>query len=444
MLLVPEDVLYRQYMEFFELAERRRRWSVFDDVPWDDWQPEWASPDRALCAETFCAVEMYLPDYVSHALSLFRSRFSQTWFYANWAYEESKHALVLKEYLTRTGQRRPEDIAAFEEDTFSRRWSLPFSSPREMIVYGALQEKTTWMIYRHHGRASEAAGDRVLSTIYRLIGRDEAAHAHFYQNVLACCLELDRDGTLADMHTVVTRFRMPAADLVADYGARIDVMRSIGIDRGVFYAEVLFPILNRVGVTRRELLAAGRLDDASREDSAHRSSPSTILSSAPIRRMDSQPPENTPGCFGCSKQSPGGLWLEFSVDDNGTVAALFSPRPDYQGLPDLLHGGLAATALDETMASVGFLRDGVALVTVTLTLRYLRPIALDGSSLRIEAWRQRPEPTSRQRITGRILSADGEVVVEATGLFVQMRKSERTRGGDQSTARVLPPREPSS
>lgn len=258
MLTVPEDVLYRQYMEFFELAERRRRWNVFDDVPWDEWQPEWASPHRALCAETFCGVEMYLPDYVAEALSLFRSRFSQAWFYANWAYEESKHALVLKEYLTRTGQRGPEEMAAFEEDTLSRRWTLPFESPREMIVYGALQEKSTWMIYRHQGRAAEAAGDRVLATIYRLIGRDEAAHAHFYQNVLACALELDRAGTLADMRTVVTGFRMPASDLVADYDERIDIMRSIGIDRGAFLNEVLFPILNRAGVTRRELFATRR------------------------------------------------------------------------------------------------------------------------------------------------------------------------------------------
>src|SRR5581483_7772387 len=30
-----EERLYRIYMEFFEKAERERRWSVFDDVPWD-------------------------------------------------------------------------------------------------------------------------------------------------------------------------------------------------------------------------------------------------------------------------------------------------------------------------------------------------------------------------------------------------------------------------
>lgn len=114
--------------------------------------------------------------------------------------------------------------------------------------------------------------------------------------------------------------------------------------------------------------------------------------------------------------------MEFALEDDGRVTAVFSPRQEHVGLPDLLHGGLAATALDETMAWVGLLRDGVPLVTATLNIRYVRLVAIDGRSLRIEARRHRPEPTTRQNITGRILSADGEVAVEAKGLFVQMRE----------------------
>jgi acyl-[acyl-carrier-protein] desaturase len=65
-----EERLYRQYMEFFEKAERKRRWNVFEDIPWDDWKEEYASEEMALCAETFCGVEMYLPDYTSEGLNL--------------------------------------------------------------------------------------------------------------------------------------------------------------------------------------------------------------------------------------------------------------------------------------------------------------------------------------------------------------------------------------
>ena len=59
-----EEELYRLYMEFFEKAERERRWNVFDDIPWDEINPD-ASDNLALCAETFASVEMYLPDYVA-------------------------------------------------------------------------------------------------------------------------------------------------------------------------------------------------------------------------------------------------------------------------------------------------------------------------------------------------------------------------------------------
>ena len=102
--LAIEDRLYRLYMEFFERAERERRWSVFDDIPWDQVNPE-ASEHLALCAETFASVEMYLPDYVAGGINSVRDYFGRAWWQANWGYEESKHSLALGEYLLRSGKR---------------------------------------------------------------------------------------------------------------------------------------------------------------------------------------------------------------------------------------------------------------------------------------------------------------------------------------------------
>jgi len=28
------DRIYGAYLEYFQVAERRRRWNIFDDVPW--------------------------------------------------------------------------------------------------------------------------------------------------------------------------------------------------------------------------------------------------------------------------------------------------------------------------------------------------------------------------------------------------------------------------
>jgi len=118
---------------------------------------------------------------------------------------------------------------------------------------------------------------------------------------------------------------------------------------------------------------------------------------------------------------PVGLGLVFSAEAPGVVAR-FRPRPEHRGAPGLLHGGVAATCLDETMAAVGYLLDGVHLVTATLELRYRRPVPLDGRPLRAEAWRDCVQPRRRQRVRGRLLLSDGTVAVEASGIFVQVSR----------------------
>jgi acyl-coenzyme A thioesterase PaaI-like protein len=127
-----------------------------------------------------------------------------------------------------------------------------------------------------------------------------------------------------------------------------------------------------------------------------------------------------------------GLRLTFDVAPPGVVAT-FEPRPEHRGAPGLLHGGVAATCLDETMAVLGYALDGVHYVTATLELRYRRPVPLDGQALRAEAWRDPAEGRRRHRVYGRLLLADGTVAVEAKGIFVQaagQRKQEGTLGDE--------------
>ena len=124
-------------------------------------------------------------------------------------------------------------------------------------------------------------------------------------------------------------------------------------------------------------------------------------------------------CFGCGDDNDVGLGLRFSVEAPGLVAT-FSPHSQHRGAPGLLHGGLAATALDETMGALGVALDGGSWVTATLDLRYRRPVPLDGRPVRVEAWRERPEARRRHRVRGRLLLADGALAVEASGIFVRL------------------------
>jgi acyl-coenzyme A thioesterase PaaI-like protein len=115
---------------------------------------------------------------------------------------------------------------------------------------------------------------------------------------------------------------------------------------------------------------------------------------------------------------PTSLGLQWSVEPPGLVAT-FLPKPEHRGPPGYLHGGLAAVCLDETMASLSIALDKVYTVTGTLELRYRKPVPLNGSPVRIEAWRDRPEARRTHRVHGRLLRSDGEIAVEASGLFIR-------------------------
>jgi acyl-[acyl-carrier-protein] desaturase len=247
--------MYQEYMTFFQKAERERRWNLFDDVPWDKINKD-ASEELALCAETFCGVEMYLPDYVSGGINVVRECFGQAWFQANWAYEESKHSLALNEYLMRSGKRTPEQMADFQGRILSRKWDLPFNTPRMMTLYGCVQEMATFVIYLKQRERAAAEQCEALRAIYDFIARDEIAHCRFYQGVVKLLMEEDREGTLLDFAHVLANFQMPGVSLVPDYDSRVAVMRSAGIDRAVFLQKVYFPILKYLGINRQEILRA--------------------------------------------------------------------------------------------------------------------------------------------------------------------------------------------
>jgi acyl-coenzyme A thioesterase PaaI-like protein len=137
------------------------------------------------------------------------------------------------------------------------------------------------------------------------------------------------------------------------------------------------------------------------------------------------------GCYGCGDDNPISLGMSFTRE-NDVCVAMFCPRTDHRGVPGFLHGGVAATVLDETMASLGFMLDGVHCITATLDLKYRKPVPLNGEALRIESWREdkradelvaaRTETRTkrRHRVFGRLLLADGTLAIEATGVFISV------------------------
>ncbi len=272
-LTVPSDTqkqarLYEMYKTFFDKAEQERRWNPFKDVPYDKINRD-VPESLVVVAETFCCVESYLPDYVAGGINIVRPYFGQAWFSANWAYEESKHSVALLEYMLQSGRRTPEAMWDLQTRLMKVEWKLPFSTARQMTIYGCFQEMATFVIYVKQEQSAKTYGDECLATIFRLNARDEIAHCRFYEDVVKVLLEEDRTGTVRDIAHVAKHFQMPGVGIVPDYEDRIKVMREEGkVDRAVFLQKVFFPVLKYLDVTRQELQEVAWSDRQERRVSA--------------------------------------------------------------------------------------------------------------------------------------------------------------------------------
>jgi hypothetical protein len=65
--------------------------------------------------------------------------------------------------------------------------------------------------------------------------------------------------------------------------------------------------------------------------------------------MEKQP--NSRMCFVCGVDNPIGLHPKFYTDDKGRCIARFPPKPEHQGYPGHLHGGITSTLLSPARKS---------------------------------------------------------------------------------------------
>ena len=147
-------------------------------------------------------------------------------------------------------------------------------------------------------------------------------------------------------------------------------------------------------------------------------------------------------CMVCGQENTAGLHARFFELDSGELAGVFLPREEHQGYPGRLHGGLASTILDETIGRAINVTDPSAWgVTVELTVRYRKPVPLDGE---IHAIGRITKDSGRLfEGTGEIRLVDGTVAVEATGKYLRLPIDKIAEGDFESEwfpdERPLPP-----
>ncbi|MER6035798.1 PaaI family thioesterase [Streptomyces sp. NPDC001835] len=145
----------------------------------------------------------------------------------------------------------------------------------------------------------------------------------------------------------------------------------------------------------------------------------------PVRHPDAPAPGELLGahyehCFGCGGGQPHGLHLEARAGEGVSLTAEFTVQPAHQGAPGLAHGGLLATALDETLGSLNWLLRTIA-VTGRLETDFVRPVPV-GTTLHLQA---EVVAVAGRKIyctaTGRIGGPEGPVAVRADALFIEVK-----------------------
>lgn len=128
------------------------------------------------------------------------------------------------------------------------------------------------------------------------------------------------------------------------------------------------------------------------------------------------------GCFVCGEENPDGFRGKFRSDPHDHVFFHFTARNTMQGYGTVMHGGLQATLLDETMGWATALASGRMTVAAELTVRYIKRTPI-GEDLIVEAW-----PTDNKRklvkAEGVIRDAAGTIYARGFGKFTPLTEEE--------------------
>ncbi len=130
-----------------------------------------------------------------------------------------------------------------------------------------------------------------------------------------------------------------------------------------------------------------------------------------------------PHCIVCGTDNEnGGLGLEFSLCDDGSVEAVFPCHERFQGYRDILHGGVTSALLDGAMTNCLFAH-GIVAVTAEMNVRFRHPIKL-GMPLTLRA--KITHQQSPLYIVEAGLIQENQLRAKSVGKFMEQRdESER-------------------
>ena len=104
-------------------------------------------------------------------------------------------------------------------------------------------------------------------------------------------------------------------------------------------------------------------------------------------------------CFACGVDNNIGLKLKFIYNGKG-AEAIFSLSTDYCGYPNIIHGGIVATILDEAMAKI-IINTGIEAVTHDMSVVYKKSL----------------NPNKKYRVFGEIIETKRRIIKSKSVIF---------------------------
>ena len=146
---------------------------------------------------------------------------------------------------------------------------------------------------------------------------------------------------------------------------------------------------------------------------------------------DFQAPPRTDGgvalCGACSRRAVCRLGLTTeSLDPDGVAHFRLECPADYEGGPEVAHGGWTAGVLDEVLGHVPILH-GQMTVTGTLTVRFVKPVPIE-RPLEARGRVERVDGVKWHCSGELVLASSGAVLAEGSGIWIARDRASHFDG----------------
>lgn len=139
----------------------------------------------------------------------------------------------------------------------------------------------------------------------------------------------------------------------------------------------------------------------------------------------------TATCFVCGEKNPKGLKMNFYETENNEVVGLFDAEQNYGSYWNVLHGGISAAILDETIGRAIMITDPKVLgMTIELNIKYLKPAPCTGIVKAVG--RITKKGTRVFEGEGEILLPDGTPCIKGKGVYIIVNEEQAKKMVDDS------------